>query len=398
MNSRRLYYDDSFLTDFRARLTDIGPDGTQVRLDRSAFYPTSGGQISDRGTIGGIPVADVLEDDEGEMVHLLTSPLAPDQNGTEVDCRIDPGRRFDHMQQHSGQHLLSAVLEELASIPTLSFHMSADVSTIDLETAAIDTATLERAEERCNAIIAENHPVTVSYEDAAAVHGLRKASGRQGELRIVTIGNLDRSACGGTHVRATGEIGCLLLRGTERVRGNTRLEFVCGMRAVRRARLDYNALSGIGRAVNAGIDDAAGIVASLVPRFAEAEKQRVRLAIEIAAVRGRESWRAVEPAAGGLRINVFEVPAIGDEARGEAQAFTSCGQAVAIAWCRNPASVLLSCSGDSGVHAGNVLKSLLAARGGRGGGNAQMAQGGVPSGVQELVTDLEGEIRITALR
>jgi alanyl-tRNA synthetase len=373
----------------------IDPDGLRVRLDQSAFYPTSGGQPHDTGTIEGIAVKEVLEEETGDVIHVLASPL-PVQDGAEVDCRIASDRRFDHMQQHTGQHLLSAVLEQAAHAPTVSFHMSADVSTIDLGVSALDGATLESAELRCNQIIAENRPVRITYEHASAVTGLRKATDREGTLRIVTIDGLDISACGGTHVRFTGEIGCILVRSTEKIRSNLRLEFVCGLRAIRRARADYDALSAVSRAFSSAIDDTPKLAGSLLSRVTEAEKQRARLSVELAGMRGREAWREAVPDSNGLRLRVIEATAISDEVRAEAQAFTAGGKAAAIVWCANPASVLLSCSADSGLHAGNLLKAALTARGGRGGGSAQIAQGGVPSDARELSISLEQEINRTA--
>jgi alanyl-tRNA synthetase len=383
VSSARLYYNDSYLTAFRATVAEVDADKVRVRLGHSAFYPTSGGQPFDTGMIAGIAVTEVLEDEAGRVVHVLAAPLAVEP-GAEVACVIDADRRRDHMQQHTGQHLLSAVLAEIASAPTVSFHMGAQTSTIDLGIPSILSEVIERAEQQCNELIAENRRVVVSYEDAGSVRDLRKASDREGTLRIVSIEGLDRSACGGTHVRSTGEIGCILLRGTEKVRGNVRLEFVCGLRAVRRARADYAALSTISRTLSVGIDETPKLVSALSGRVSDAEKQRSRLAIELAAFRGREAFHQTVPNATGLRIRVVEVLGMSDEVRAEAQAFTAEGKAVAIAWCTSPDSVLMA-SSDSGVHAGNTLKPLLTERGGRGGGSGTMAQGGVPDGIADLV-------------
>jgi alanyl-tRNA synthetase len=193
VSTKRLYYDDCYLTSFQAAVAGMDSERIRIRLGQSAFYPTSGGQPFDTGTIAGVPVIDVYEDDSGEVVHVLKSPVALEV-GEEVECRIDHARRSDHRQQHTGQHLLSAVLHEIASAPTVSFHMGSDVSTIDLAVPSLDSAILERAERRCNAVIAENRPVTVTYEDAESVTGLRKASEREGTLRIVSIEGLDLSA------------------------------------------------------------------------------------------------------------------------------------------------------------------------------------------------------------
>jgi alanyl-tRNA synthetase len=283
------------------------------------------------------------------------------------------------MQQHTGQHLLSAVLAETAGIETVSFHMGSDASTIDLACEKLSPELIESAELRCNAIVAEDRAVTVAFEDAASAEGLRKATERSGTIRVVSIEGLDRSACGGTHVRRTGEIGAILLRGTERIRGNTRLEFLCGSRAIRRARADYNALTEIVRAMGCGLDEAPRIVSAQAERLAQAEKQRTKLAIELAQSRGRERYAATAPASSGLRSARVSVNALTEETRAEAQAFTSGAKAMFLAVCHEPPSLLLACSSDSDMHAGNIVKPAVSAVSGRGGGSASLAQASVPS-------------------
>src|SRR5829696_5605904 len=229
--TQRLYHTDSYLRQFEASVVDRTEDSNRIYLDCTAFYPTSGGQPFDRGLVNGVEVIDVI--DEGDRVaHLLATPLSDHR----VVGRVDWGRRFDHMQQHSGQHLLSAVLADQLGQLTTSVHFGRESSTLDLATANLRSEQVQRAEERANEIIVENRPVEVTFEDADLATGLRKAPDRKGELRIVTIQDLDRSACGGTHVRSTAEIGCVLIRKLERVRQGTRLEFLCGLRATRRAR------------------------------------------------------------------------------------------------------------------------------------------------------------------
>ncbi len=190
--TQRLYYNDCYLREFRARIVELTDNGRRAYLDRTAFYPTSGGQPFDLGTLGGAVVREVV-DEEDRIAHVLESSL----DGGEVDARIDWARRYDHMQQHTGQHLLSAVLSELLHIPTLSFHMGAVTSTIDIGAERLDSKNAERIEERCAEIIAEARPVTIAFEEASSGLELRKASERTGTLRIVSIEALDRSACGG---------------------------------------------------------------------------------------------------------------------------------------------------------------------------------------------------------
>jgi alanyl-tRNA synthetase len=394
----RLYYHDSRLTQFPATVVSIDANGRHVRLNRSAFYPSSGGQPHDLGTLAGVPVEDVTEE-SGDVVHVLGSPLEVPVGAT-VECQIDSDRRQDAMQQHTGQHLLSAVLFDRFGAETVSFHMGQEASTIELAGPSLDPASLEEAELRCNELIAENRAVHVSFEEAATVTGLRKAPAREGTLRIVTIDRLDRSACGGTHVASTGEIGVVLLRGTERIRGNLRLEFVCGLRAVRRARADYNVLAAMGRNLSCSLSELPRTVGSQAERLAEADKLRRKLSAELAAYHGRELHARTEPAESGLRIQVKQYASIDEEVRAEAQAFSGAGRAALVAWCEQPPSLLLAVSADSGCHAGNVLKPKLQAAGGRGGGSALMAQGSVPDldSLRRTVEELEVEISTRARR
>ncbi len=375
--TERLYYTDPYLTQFEAPILRTSPEGLRVVLERSAFYPTSGGQPHDLGSLGGIPVVSVEDAENGDMVHVLATPLTAPADGP-VQGQIDWQRRFDHMQQHTGQHLLSAVFVDLFGFETLSFHMGAELSTIELSTAALTPEQIEAAERRANELVAANLPVRVDCEDAGTVTGLRKATERTGTLRIVTIEGLDRSACGGTHVRATGEIGGILLRRIEKIRGNIRLEFVCGLRAARRARADFRLLSAIGETTSSAIDDTAGVVALWSGRLAEAEKDRRRMSLELAASNGRELYGRAEPLPSGLRLFVREVEAIVEETRVEAQAFSAGVRAAYIAFATAKPAILLAASADSGHNAGSILKPLLAERGGRGGGSAQAAQGSVP--------------------
>jgi alanyl-tRNA synthetase len=386
-STSRLYYDDAYLREFRARVVEA--NGDRIYLDRTAFYPSSGGQPSDSGRIGGLLVSEVV--DEGDRVaHLVAGRIET----REVDCAIDWRRRFDHMQQHTGQHLLSAVFAELFQIDTISFHLGSDVSTIDLAIPSLDPLKIVEAERRANDVVQENRPVRVGYEEADAAAGLRKASSRSGTLRIVTIENLDRSACGGTHVRATGEIGCILLRGVERIRGNVRLEFLCGMRAAVRARADFDGLSSIARLFSSAPGDAPALVSAQMERLEESERARRRLAAEAAQARGARLYAETGPDDKGMRILVRRIRSgsIDEEIRSEAQGFIAHAAGVYIALSEE--SVLVGASSDSGVHAGNVVKAAVAQLGGRGGGTPQLAQGSITAGVpsDDVIRTIRSEL------
>jgi alanyl-tRNA synthetase len=282
------------------------------------------------------------------------------------------------MQQHTGQHLLSAVLIELFNYPTVSFHMSAATSTIDIAAPSLDSKQLDRAAERCAEIVAEARPVAISYQDSTEELGLRKASQRTGTLRIVSIEGLDRSACGGTHVRSTGELGPVLLRKVEKMRGNMRLEFVCGLRALRQARADFLLLEQISRTVSVPPQEAPELVASLAGKIKTLEKHGQRLAAELAQREGRELFQATAPDAQGIRRVTHNGP-IDDATRARAQAFIAGGKAVFLAISQDPPSLLLAASPDAGIHAGDRVKAFVTAAGGRGGGNQSLAQGSVPA-------------------
>lgn len=388
MKTERLYYHDSYLSEFSARVVDRTPDGLRLYLDRTAFYPASGGQPHDLGIIGDSAVVEVVQEDE-RIAHLTSAPV----QGVEVRGRIDWARRFDHMQQHSGQHVLSAVLAELYGISTVGFHLGSEASTIDLDAPSLEPDAITALENRANAVVFENRPVAVSFQEASEDLDLRKPSEREGVLRIVTIQDLDRSACGGTHVRATGEIGPILIRRLEKVHGSLRIEFLCGFRAVRRARADFEALSRIACLYSAPLDETPSLVRAQSEALDAAEKTWRRLAAELAQYRGRELYQATPPDATGLRRAFKSLPkgAIDDELRATAQSFTAQPGALFLAVIEEPPALLLAVSKDSGLHAGEALKSALARVGGRGGGNALLAQGSVPS--RDLLDQVSGLFR-----
>jgi alanyl-tRNA synthetase len=384
--TERLYYRDSYARHFRARVIAADEGGQRVYLDRTAFYPTSGGQPFDIGLLGGVAVREVV-DEEDRVAHVLSEPLDSSalDGALEVEGSIDWVRRWDHMQQHTGQHLLSAVLEQLHGMATLSFHLGAETSTIDIQAAALSPRQVEQAEARCAEIIAASRPVDVQFEDASEAEGLRKASQRQGTLRIVSIAGLDRSACGGTHVRSTSEIGLIQIRKLDKIRGNVRLEFVCGGRALARVREDYRLLAALSRTLAVPLDETPAAAATLADRNKALEKSTARLAVELATREGAELYRATAPGSDGIRRST-QRGLIDDSMRARAQAFTAGSKAVFLAVCEDPPSLLLAASPDSGVHAGERVKAAVTAAGGRGGGNAALAQGSVPS--PQLLEDL----------
>ena len=287
MATRRLYYDDSLLRDFDAEVMGCGlavhalATAWSLVLDQTAFYPDSGGQPHDLGRLGDAQVLAVHEDGE-EIVHIVDREL----RGAVHGC-IDWTRRMDHMQQHTGQHLLSAIFAERFGRPTVSFHMGGEVCTIDLRGPEPTEQILEGAQLAANQVIADDRAVTVRYGTAAefAERGVRKEVDRQGILRALEIEGVDLQPCGGTHVKRTSQIGMILVRKCSKVRQDWRLEFVCGVRAAKASRRDYLLLRGVAERLGcsaAEVVDAAGKAVSekdghfknsraLSQRLAEAE-------------------------------------------------------------------------------------------------------------------------------
>jgi alanyl-tRNA synthetase len=369
----RLYYTDAYLTTFDATVVARADAGRRIYLDRTAFYPTSGGQPFDTGRLGDTAVVNVI--DEGDRVaHVVESPVAGDR----LVGAIDWARRFDHMQQHTGQHLLSAVIAERFGHATVGVHFGRESATLDLDTSGLGHAQIVEAEARANAAVTDNRPVEVSFEEAAEAAGLRKASDREGTLRIVTIRDLDRSACGGTHVRATGEIGAIAIRKVERVKQHVRLEFLCGQRAVRRARVDADLLSALATSHSATAEELPTLLEAQRAELKAGATARRELDELVAGYQARELHASTPPDARGRRVAVVrEGAGPVERSRALALAYTGLAGGVLLAVIADPPAVLLATAADTGLDAGRILKPALEAYGGRGGGNARMAQGSV---------------------
>jgi alanyl-tRNA synthetase len=374
----RIYYTDPYTRDFEATVIDRLEGSRRIYLDRTAFYPTSGGQPFDTGELGGVHVTDVV--DEGDRIaHLLDAPLVADR----VAGRVYWPRRFDHMQQHTGQHLLSAVLADLLGYRTVAVHFGKESSTLDLDAASLTQEETQLVEEKANEIIVENRRVEISFEDAKEAEGLRKSSERSGTIRIITIRGLDRSACGGTHVRDTGEIGSLQIRKVERVRKGVRLEFLCGSRASRRARADYSLITRLANDLSAAAEELPQLVAGQRDDLKHALARVRDLEGQLDLSRARELYAAAQPETTGLRrVTIREDKAALESLRGLAQAVTSMPLTVFVAAVSDPPAVMLATSGDTNIDAGALLRSLLTSVGGRGGGSVRLAQGVVPGQAQ----------------
>ena len=375
--TERLYYTDAFTTAFDATVTSAGDENGRpwVTLDRTAFYPTSGGQPFDTGRLGDAAVLEVIDREDGQVAHVLDRPLAA---GAAVHGEIDWARRFDHMQQHTGQHVLSAAFDRLFQARTVSFHLGADACTIDLD-RVVAAEKVQGAEAEANRIVWDDRPVGVRFataEDAARLP-LRKEPQREGLLRLVEIADLDLSACGGTHVARTGAVGIIAVSAWEKWRGGLRVEFLCGGRALARFRALRDAVAGSIRTLSVAPEELPDAIAR-----AQAENKDLRRAL-----RGRTDELAVHEAA---RLVAAATPAGGVTLVGaafdgwDAAGLKSLAAAVAahpgaVAVCLSatpPLLAAIACSADTSIDAASLLKDLIARFGGKGGGKAALAQGG----------------------
>jgi alanyl-tRNA synthetase len=266
---------------------------------------------------------------------------------------------------------------DLYSFQTLSFHMGDEVSTIELGAKEISEEQILAAERQANTLARDALPVHVTFGEAAEVTGLRKQSQRSGKLRIVEIEGIDKSACGGTHVRSLAETLPVQIRKIEKVRGNVRLEFVCGDRAIRRAKRDFQLLQELSRQTAAAIDTLPDHAAALKDRLSEAEKDRQRLADDLAQREGREAYAASAPSQDGMRRTQWSVERVTETVRAKAIAYAAGSQSVVLVLGKQPPGVLIACSPDSRIDAGALLKQTFAEFGGRGGGSSTLAQGSI---------------------
>jgi alanyl-tRNA synthetase len=384
VTTRRLYYDDAFEKEFTARVMHcevLPPDVSAgitgsiwgLILDRTAFYPTSGGQPNDLGKIGDANVLDV-HDEGDEILHLVDrKPSDPD-----VNCCINWPRRLDHMQQHTGQHLLSAMFQERFGLPTVSFHLGAELSTIDLRGPEPTKEILEGAERTANQIIFEDRPVNVRYgtADEFAQLGVRKEVEREGILRAIEIEAADLQPCGGTHVKRTGQIGVVLVRRCTKVRQDWRVEFVCGGRAERVARHDFELLRETAEKLSCAPED---IVAASARSLAERDgnfRTLRGLQERLAEAEAALAVQSITPGAGGLRIisRVLEgVPA--DYLGLFATAFAKSEKAIALLAAAEGGHLLFAQHASAGKDMNALLKEMLEKVGGKGGGTRDFARG-----------------------
>jgi len=388
--TKRLYYDDSFLYDFDAEVREVlETPRPGLILDRTAFYPTSGGQVFDTGwltseTNAKLRVTEVADAEDGKVIHYLEATRDDLKPGTRVHGQVDATRRRDHMQQHSGQHVLSAVFVRLYNMPTVSFHMADDYCSIDLETPTLTKEQIESAERLANETILENRAVDIRFvtREEAGKMGLRKLPPTErDEIRLIDIRDFDVTACGGTHVAHTGQIASILLRKTERVRQGWRVEFVAGLRAVATARRDFTTLTETAALFSAHIYDVPQQARKALDEIKSQRKQYEHSQEELAAayasalladaaeVNGR---KVVSRVLSDRDLNFVKLLA---------QKMTRLfPNVVALLATTSPQpSLVFAQSPGQPFDMGALMKDVMTKTGGRGGGSKDMAQGGIPN-------------------
>jgi alanyl-tRNA synthetase len=383
----RLYYNDSFLYNFDAEIRSVvETPRPAVILDRTAFYPTSGGQIHDTGWLiladDKHHVTEVVDAEDGRVVHYLDAPLKNLQPGTRVRGEIDPARRRDHMQQHSAQHVLSAAFVRLFNMPTVSFHMADDYCSIDLDTPGLGKDQVESAERLANEVVLENRAVDIQFvtRDEAEKLGLRKLPPTErDQLRLIDIHDFDLTACGGTHVSNTGQIGSILLRKSEKVRQGYRVEFVAGQRAVSTARRDFSTLTETAALFSAHIYDIPQQARKSLDEIKTLRKQREQSQDELAAAQAATLLaEATETHGRKLIVRTFPDRDL-NFLKLLAQKLTRESPAIALLATESPQPALVFAQSAGQPHdMGALLKETMAKLGGRGGGSKDIAQGGAP--------------------
>lgn len=391
----RLYYDQPYLMEFDADLATKVQQGTvwEVELTQTAFYPTSGGQPHDTGTINGVRVIDVIER-EGKVVHLLEG----DPGEGSVHCRIDWDRRLDLMQQHAGQHILSQAFMKTLGAETVGFHLGVEAVTIDLTTGALTEAQVDQVEDLANEVVWAGRPIISHWatKDDLGQFPLRKAPTVDTDIRIIEVKGFDWSPCGGTHPRSASEVGLIKIRRWEKNKGQVRVEFVCGQRALRDYRWKNELV--VSTASQLSIKDSE-LSDTLARQFAALRDVNRQVALlkeqlldhEAVALHGSgvdwDGVRLVKAVFDGRDFN---------EVKGLANKLIALPQTVALLGIRkeNP-QFLFARSGDLKLDMNKLVKTITSRIGGKGGGTPASAQGagGSPGELENTLADAEAMLR-----
>ena len=378
--TKHLYYTDSYLKEFSGRILSEHQAGSNpaVVLDQTAFYPESGGQPSDTGSLAEARVLKVIEEESGEILHVLDRPIPAGP----LTGRIDWARRFDHMQQHTGQHILSQAFLAVAQAPTVSFHLGQELSTIDIEIAQPSAAQMEQAQTLATRIVFENHPVHILTADRESLSslGVRKESRREGEIRVVEVEGFDRSPCGGTHVRSTGEIGMIFILGFERYKGGTRVEFVAGGRALKAFHKEHELLTRLGRIHSATLDSIPELTERLIQEKTDLSREIVNLRDQLLDMEAAELLQNAATGPYGVMVRKSFSGRSLEGAKHLAQKLTARPGTVAILGISDACQIVVARSRELSGSCHEAVKRATIELGGKGGGRPELAQaGGIPS-------------------
>lgn len=396
MRTERLYNDNPYLKEFDAKVVDVIPyEGKYgIVLDRTAFYPEGGGQPFDVGQLNDVEVLQVVEKD-GELLHIVSRPL----QSKEVKGIINWDRRFDHMQQHTGQHILSECFERLFDGSTDSFHLGKDIVSIEINIESFSNSDAEHIETMANDIIYSNLPITARVVDDEELKSmpLRKKPKVSENIRIVEIKEFDYSPCGGTHVSTTGEVGMIKIKSWEKCKGGIRFTFVCGNRALKDYSLQNSIVRALGEKLSVRDLDIVEAFSKVLNDLRIAQKQLSSATQELIRF---EAAQIIEesPVKDGIRLisRIFGGRSIND-AKLLAQHLTQVPGTVALLACKNEsAQVIFTRSDDINIDMNNLIKSVFPIIEGKGGGNSRTAQGGGPRAdkLDDFLNAAAGMVRV----
>lgn len=394
--TKLLYLDDSYLKTCEAAVLSCekAERGYWVTLDQTVLYPTGGGQPHDTGRIGGVPVLDVVEENE-TVLHLLASPL---ELGKRVSVEIDWNRRFDHMQQHCGEHLLSFAAKELFGTINIGFHMAEAYCTIDLD-MPLESAQLSALEQRANALVWANLPVEIQYVTAEELEGLelrKKAKGLSGSIRIISMPGGDSCTCCGTHTAFTGEIGSIKITAAEHYKGGERITFACGARALTHAQEMQRIADTLARKYSCKPEDAPAAIEKQQQELGALKRENKAIYARLLAYLQEELLQgAVEAGSVKLCVRLVDLP----PAQLRPLALALCAQekllALLLARQGDTLQYVLCCSEKIKLDMGDIAQAVNGALSAKGGGRGTLAQGSgsYSPGVREALEQLESYLK-----
>ncbi|WP_373895217.1 DHHA1 domain-containing protein [Virgibacillus sp. CBA3643] len=380
MATKKLYYDDPYTRIFNASVLKSGKDDNErfyVVLDRTAFYPTGGGQPHDIGTLDSVQVYDVQEID-GEVRHYTSVPVDANHG---IVGEIDWEKRFDHMQQHAGQHILSAAFEREFDYKTVSFHLGREICTIDLDTSDLSGEEIMLVENQVNDIILENREIETKWVDAEELsqYPLRKEVSVSKDIRLVIIPDFDYNGCGGTHPDSTGQVSSLKILNWEKQKKNARVYFVCGSRVLKELGMKHQVIQGLSDTLNAPQEALNKTAIKLLQQNKELEKKKNELKTELINDEAAAYMEKAEEIRGRRIVRaIFDNRPV-SELQLLAKSITACSGDVIVLFVNESKEKLqFVCAKGDGVEAkmNELVKSVLPLINGNGGGNASVVQGG----------------------